>query len=456
MFILFISLIQRYFFSESNSVSKDNENNITLFKIYYKLPVLRSKCRSENLNHFLKYNGCSHFQKRKRLISIFTRLTTSLLTDESYDNIDLLYIGNYCIDVSEGCEFCLRDYLFDFRGIIDAFDSDNMFVKRCWYNLVSNTDFGDFFTKKFLDYLHEDTFLNDINENYDMENLPLIFQKLSEKFVFQFWHNEINSRKTLYSENRYFLSKLIGSKKIVLEDCNLKFVLKYLWKCFINDPGYEIIKILFPELIYIIKNSLKKLVTSESKRFHALLGFIIFRVQFNLPRIKLELENLIKRNDDSITKSHFINRFIYKTRLYISIVLNTLPLDNDIKNHILFLAFLSFIRVYYPSFSEILVCDEYFCSNLLFDYTLKFYSEKFYDINVELNTFFVRLEIKKLEIKDMFLYMKNEECYFDQIDFNIFLHKFTEIMVSFENVEVFKKKLHEETLASLNNFLKEF
>ncbi|RVD92391.1 hypothetical protein TUBRATIS_11150 [Tubulinosema ratisbonensis] len=361
-----------------------------------------------------------------------------------------LKYGYIEIHVKEAFNTTLKDYLFDIKEIFAYFDAKSKFKGYKWNTFVPEDKPLPLIFETFFDFLWNKNKIDVILFMDDLD-LDLKIQVLAKNFQNIISNEKLNSKKFIECRSLTFLSFIYNYEYLNLSLDQLYIILRYHWYLLLSDPGYEIVKILFPEIICLIKQAITIEKEHSTKKIHFILGLITLRVQSNLHAIKREIHDMHISNIFSITQSKFLNNFIFKTRLYVTIMILSTVFNNLFKKYYVFLTFLSYIRLSCPSIFESLPYDEIICANVSLEESIKIYNLLFFEIELYKNS--ESVNFSKLVLKPDFFDQLRENnnpiiLFFGRN--NIFCDE--EIKFVFRNIREFRDMLCESTFNALLSF----
>ncbi|RVD92390.1 hypothetical protein TUBRATIS_11140 [Tubulinosema ratisbonensis] len=439
---IFFNLTQN---SESNTILYNLENYIE-----YKIDKLESiiTTTSDDIDYQTQQNNGDS----ENLSNLLINLQGCIELQKRFSYLDAMYICGTKIITREAWEFPFKHYLFDMKNLFELLDVNCEFT-NIFFSMRSP---HDKFTQRMAIYFFDFLIYEKVQENNYLlyqNNMKNALEFFITDFILQFNNHIINAKKLHKSEFQNFLCFLNNRLDIRLRSEHLKQLIKFLWKRLINDRGYRILFILFPELLYLIQSSLEITYITYVKKIHLLIGFIVFRIQANLKKIKSEILNLKAANLFSIHHSEFLNYFIYKTRLYACIMIYLPKTEKMITHYFVFLAFLSYLRVYCGQIFLVFLYDDDFCSNISVKKAVEFYYTYFFLVNIKMCTISNKLEITKFEIKKNFVDCTKDVHKIIPFDFTIngFFVEETETFC-FENIYQFKESLVRETFIAMLDF----
>ncbi|RVD91107.1 hypothetical protein TUBRATIS_24550 [Tubulinosema ratisbonensis] len=387
------------------------------------------------------------------LIKVFENIKNFLIKQFRYSNYRSIVLPNYTINTINSLEVSLKDYFFDFENIFSYLDIKNEFS----YYFIDNVEYEDIVKEKLKEHLFDFVFYNEVKET---PNLLITFgleksiKLLTNSFISVFSSHSINGGKINEHKSINYMGFIFIKSIKHLKYHLLMSIFKFIWLCLLKDEGYKIIFILFPELICLIKYALDMNDLAMSKKVHILLGLVIFRVQGNLQKIRSEICSLYLKSDYVIHHSKFINFFVSKTRLYGALLLFVGSLPTTVRAYFVFLALLSYIRVYCPDIYLILPFDENICSNISTSESIEFYCSEFFKAKISLDKHNKKITIDKFIFLEAFLtpYKENDPSFVCNIVIDDLFDKKRE-KIKFENLKEFKDLLERETFFLLLNFI---
>ncbi|RVD92389.1 hypothetical protein TUBRATIS_11130 [Tubulinosema ratisbonensis] len=434
-----------------NSPSQQIDFN-SKFAPIYQISKFKSRVKSElTFPEYSNRSNTSLLWENSKLIEVYNKIQTNLKTKNRYTNFEHINVKNNIINPGIAWESLFKDYLFDVKGVFDSIDIKNIFLNKFFLVREPDDILSNYIAEYFFDFI---TYENSKNENnlFLGKNSEESLELCIRNFKHEYNRHLINGKK-LYDGQCYCYLRVIFEN---IENFNRNYflpILKYQLERLLTDEGYKIIFILFPELLFLINYSLDIDFIIFIKKIHILIGFIAIRVQSNLQKIKSEISILKTSKTYLLHHSDFLNNFIYKTRLYTSLMIYTPKLSAYLHSYFIFLAFLSYLRIHFPNFFTLLSFDDYFCSNISTLRTILFYSSEFFQITCVKNYNKKILELTEFKIKTEFLDVYKEN--FNSGTFNILINNlfdFNNESLCFENIYEFRNSLIKETFLSAVEF----
>lgn len=273
---------------------------------------------------------------------------------------------------------------------------------------------------------------NSINSNSGLS-------KLYEEFKIKFENSSLNIKNPFLYDDKYYFAHIFKRYNLKLEQSEFVELLKCLFKCLKDDPGYIIVKLLFPETIFLMLNAIQRDLKSSVKITHILLTYIVFQIQFNFNKIKEEVERLKNEKSTSLFDSKYLCYFIYKIRLDVSVLIFNMTGSVVTRKYFIFLAFLSFTRFFYPEEMKKFLTNEIFCANLCNIEYQKYYIKKYINLKYDYTMFPEKIKLDTFLLTETFLsnnfrnsndlifqlnglgYLKSETYSFKIIDYQKFI-----------------------------------
>lgn len=296
---------------------------------------------------------------------------------------------------------------------------------------------------------------NDIINDADT-NISDVLYKLKTQFIALFNSHNLNNKKTFSDKKENPLTICLNINKDQQSPLYFNILLKYLFNCFLNDEKFEIIRILFPEIILLCAMNATNGQLYQNMSLHHLLGYLTVIVELNKSNIKKEVMKIKNNGEQSIFCSYYICSFIYNVRLNMIFLVKDVTENQQITNYFIFITFISYIRSIRPNTLDHFFIDEVLLTNFSFLNLYSDFSKLFYSIDLE------------------FLNYSNKKVYFlKNIDFSESFLEFTEenrdlfllSLINYKAAELQEKKvavllnyknfinlLHKSTLDSLTSF----
>ncbi|RVD92088.1 hypothetical protein TUBRATIS_14220 [Tubulinosema ratisbonensis] len=439
--IFFICLIQ-IITSEIDSLDQ--------YDYVYTIQKFKSTPKSlESFKNFVENYEVIQLKDKENVYKSFIYIQGILENIERFKNPNPLTYNRTKIILEDAWSSTLKDYLFDIKEVFTYFDPKSKHRNYVWSYMSSKNEIFAMIREYFLDFSFNYLCMDEIFHPKDLD-LETILEILSTNFKSWFTQENLNSKKIYESRDTRFLRYITENEDNIISFPRLEIILKFYWKCLVEDPGYEIIKILFPEILVLINLSIARNRFNLAKRIHILLGMIALRIQNNLQEIQKEIFILKESSDPTITKSNFLNHFIFKTRFYASIMIFSMNIEGNIYKYYIFLAFLSYIRLFYPRIFQILPYDEVFCANISLEESIRVYNNYFYDIYLIFDESIKKIKIEKLKLNISFININDDrQSHFkiDLSDGDLFFDK--DGVINFKSINDFKKMLHENTFFAL-------
>ncbi|RVD91141.1 hypothetical protein TUBRATIS_24180 [Tubulinosema ratisbonensis] len=215
--------------------------------------------------------------------------------------------------------------------------------------------YDNYITSSFI----QNCFKEEIEILGQFENLKEIVSVAIKKFN-EFFNNYIKTIPRLYdSKFRLYFRRVNNYCFSINQTRSRNFLQVWLIDLFNNNTN-SVLLILFLELKYLIESIMHyEKFLFFPKRFHFFFSLLIYKLCFNLPRLKYEFNKLKTKQNFLFTDSKYINMFVLEIRCMMTAFNISVLLDKDQLKLIFYKSFISYVRLISPNLLNCILFDEF-------------------------------------------------------------------------------------------------